>query len=337
MTFSEITKILDETNASFVLLLCHHNADPDAIGSAFAFQQLLTKIKPNLTVEVGTGQSTSKLSKHILDYFPVKVNTQPDVEKADVLILLDTNTIQQLDELAERVARSTAPLMVIDHHSANPETASKAKVCIINEEASSTCEIVYSLYQALNIKPDLDSAKALFLGIAFDTRHFVLGNSSTFKTVAELVDIGVNAQEALSKLTVPMDLSERIARIKASRRAKLLNIGDWIVALSHVSAFQASAARALIDLGAHVAAVAGKKDNGDLEISMRCTREFSQKTGIHLGRDIAKPLGDYLRETYLKGMGGGHAMAAGVNGKGDIKPALKHCFQLLKEHMPNQQ
>ncbi|MEM2935560.1 MAG: exosortase/archaeosortase family protein, partial [Candidatus Bathyarchaeia archaeon] len=37
-------------------------------------------------------------------------------------------------------------------------------------------------------------------------------------------------------------------------------IGDWIIALSHVSAYQASAARAIIDLGAHVAVVAGQKN-----------------------------------------------------------------------------
>jgi nanoRNase/pAp phosphatase (c-di-AMP/oligoRNAs hydrolase) len=75
-----------------------------------------------------------------------------------------------------------------------------------------------------------------------------------------------------------------------------------------------------------MAAVAGEKE-GAVEISLRCTREFNQKTGIHLGRDIAKPLGEALQ-----GMGGGHAMAAGVNGKGDAKTALKRCLRLIKEN-----
>jgi nanoRNase/pAp phosphatase (c-di-AMP/oligoRNAs hydrolase) len=76
-----------------------------------------------------------------------------------------------------------------------------------------------------------------------------------------------------------------------------------------------------------MAAVAGQK-NDSIEISLRCTREFSLKTGIHLGRDIAKPLGEYL-----KGMGGGHAMAAGVNGTGTIESGLKRCLRLLKENL----
>jgi nanoRNase/pAp phosphatase (c-di-AMP/oligoRNAs hydrolase) len=34
-------------------------------------------------------------------------------------------------------------------------------------------------------------------------------------------------------------------------------------------------------------------------------------------------------------MGGGHATAAGVNGKGDIEIGLKRCLWLLKEKLGN--
>jgi phosphoesterase RecJ-like protein len=325
MPFTDITDILDEINASYVLLLCHHNADPDAICSAYAFQSLLTKQRPKTTVKIGTGQGISRLSKHILKRIPITVQLQPDVEKANVMVLLDTNTIQQIGQLAERVAKTDAPIIVIDHHAVHPQTEQIAKLCITNEEATSTCEIVYDFYKQLNIKPGLNEAKALFLGITFDTRHFVLANSSTFKTISELSDIGVNPQKEISSLALPMDFSERVARMKACRRAKLIKIENWIIALSHVSAYQASAARALVDIGAHMAAVAGQK-NEKIEISLRCTRDFNQATGIHLGKDIAKPLGEYLQ-----GMGGGHATAAGVNGTGYVEKGLKRCLRLVKE------
>jgi nanoRNase/pAp phosphatase (c-di-AMP/oligoRNAs hydrolase) len=282
-----------------------------------------------VTAEIGTGQGISRLSKHILKHLPITVNLQPDVEKADVIVLLDTNTTQQLGHLAERIANTKAPIIVIDHHASHPQTEQIAKLCITNEEASSTCEMVYNFYKQLDMKPDLNEAKALFLGITFDTRHFVLADSSTFKTISELSDIGVNPQEELASLSLPMDFSERVARMKACRRAKLMKVGNWIIALSHVSAYQASAARALVDLGAHMAAVAGQK-NEKVEISLRCTRDFNQVTGIHLGRDIAKPLGEYLQ-----GMGGGHATAAGVNGTGHVEKGLKRCLRLMKEHLAN--
>jgi nanoRNase/pAp phosphatase (c-di-AMP/oligoRNAs hydrolase) len=73
-----------------------------------------------------------------------------------------------------------------------------------------------------------------------------------------------------------------------------------------------------------VAVVAGQR-NEKIQISMRATRVFFEKTGVHLGKDIAKPLGEYLG-----GMGGGHAVAAGVNGVGDVEASLKRCLRLLK-------
>jgi nanoRNase/pAp phosphatase (c-di-AMP/oligoRNAs hydrolase) len=327
--FTDITQVLDELNAKLVVLLCHHNADPDAICSAYAFAGLLKYSRPGLEVEIGAAHGISRLSKHLLNHLPIEMKNEPRVDEANAIVLLDTNTIQQLDSLAEKVKASKVPIIVVDHHAAHPETQQAAKICITSEEASSTCEIVYNFYKQMGVKPGQNEAKALFLGIAFDTRHFILANSSTLKNIAELIDAGVNAQETLPLLALPMDFSERVARLKACRRAKLLKVGDWIVALSHVSAYQASAARAIIDLGAHVAVVAGQK-NESIEISLRTNREFYTKTGLHLGKDIAKPLGEFLH-----GMGGGHATAAGVNGSGDIETGLKYCLRLLRQRLAN--
>jgi nanoRNase/pAp phosphatase (c-di-AMP/oligoRNAs hydrolase) len=166
---------------------------------------------------------------------------------------------------------------------------------------------------------------ALFVGIAFDTRHFALANSSTFAIIANLVELGIDAQQTLSQFALPIDPSERLAKLKASKRVKIIKIDGWIVALSHVSAFQAQAAKALVDLGAHMSAVAGKKSD-KVEISLRSTRQFYEGTKIHLGIDIAAHLGEYL-----EGVGGGHAMASGVSGRGEIQIALKKCLELLKE------
>ena len=330
MSLAEITKIIDTLEAKLVVLLCHHNADPDAICSAYAFQSLLKQLMPKIEVEIGAAYGISRLSKHLLQYVPIDVRDQPRIEKADAIVLLDTNTIQQLDNLAEKVKTTKSPIIVIDHHATHPETEQLATLCVTNEDASSTCEIVYNFYKQANIKPNQTEAKALFLGIAFDTRHFILANSSTLKNIAELIDSGLNVQETLPLLSLPMDLSERVARLKASRRVKLFKMNEWIIALSHVSAYQASAARALIDLGADVAAVAGQK-NEKLEVSLRGTREFHKQTGIHLGKDIAKPLGEHIH-----GMGGGHATAAGANGAEDIEVALKRCLFLLKEKLVSQ-
>ena len=74
-----------------------------------------------------------------------------------------------------------------------------------------------------------------------------------------------------------------------------------------------------------MSAVAGKKGE-KVELSLRCTRQFNELAGVHLGTDIAAPLGEYLH-----GVGGGHAMASGVSGQGEIQAALKQCLVLVKQ------
>lgn len=327
MQIHKITELIDQRNAKLAVLLCHINADPDAVCAALAMAQLLQRLRPSLKVEVAAAQGPSRLSKFSLQSLPAKLTVQPSLESSDVIVLLDTNTIQQLGEWGERVKASKAAVVVIDHHASHPETERLATLTVADEKASSTCELVYRLFKEAGVDLTQDDARALFLGIAFDTRHFVLANSSTFKVIADLVDAGVNAGETLSLLSLPMEQSERIARLKASKRVRLIRVNDWLIALSDVSAFQASAARALISIGAHVAVVAGQRGE-KLQISMRASQDFQQKTGVHLGRDIAKPLGEYIH-----GMGGGHSVSAGVNGVGDVESSLKRCVRLLKERL----
>ena len=145
--------------------------------------------------------------------------------------------------------------------------------------------------------------------------------------VAELVEIGVNVQESLPLLSLTMDYSERMARLKAGNRVKLLRMNDWLIAFSHVSSYQASAARGIMSLGAHVAIVAGQKEN-KIQVSFRACAEFYKETGVHLGRDLAKPLGNFMG-----GMGGGHSISAGANGVGDVEACLEFCEKLLKKRL----
>jgi nanoRNase/pAp phosphatase (c-di-AMP/oligoRNAs hydrolase) len=327
MHIEKITSLLDELNPKLIVLLCHHNADPDAVCSAYAFSRLLEQLKPELQVEIGAAQGPSRLSKYMLKSLPITLVEHPRIEDADIIILLDTNTIQQLDGCGKLVRASGAPLVVIDHHARHPETESLATVSVTDDEASSTCEIIYRLFKESKVKLTETEARALFLGIAFDTRHFILASSATLKAVADLVDAGVNAKETLSLLSLPMESSERIARLKASQRARFIRLDDWMITVSPIGAYQASVARALVALGAHVAVAAGEKDS-KLQVSLRACSEFYEKSGVHLGRDIAKPLGEFLH-----GMGGGHAASAGANGVGDVEACLEHCVGLLKEKL----
>jgi bifunctional oligoribonuclease and PAP phosphatase NrnA len=322
----EIAALINKLDAKLAVLLCHHNADPDAIGAAYAFKGLLHHLRPDLETEIAAAAGPSKLSKAMMAVLPIELTDQPRIESADLIVLLDTNTVQQLDEWSTRIT-STQPMLVIDHHAGHPETEERATLSVSDETVSSTCELVYRLFKEAEIKPSMDEAKALFLGISFDTRHFIIATSDTLKVVAELAEAGVNAQETLSVLSLPLEPSERLARLKAAERVKLLKVRGWLIAFSHVSAYQASACRGLLALGAHVAVVAGKKQN-KIQASFRASRDFYAETGLHMGRDLAKPLGDFLG-----GMGGGHSLSAGANGAGDVDACLGFCKKLFKQKL----
>jgi nanoRNase/pAp phosphatase (c-di-AMP/oligoRNAs hydrolase) len=274
MTFKELIAIIEEKHASFVLLLCHRNADADAICSAYGLQGLIKRFYPNIVVEIGCPAGVNKPSKTLLENLPITVNLKPNFESAEVIVLLDMNTVEQLDESADAIKKSPAPKIIIDHHAPNPETMQLCKLCFVDDKAAANCELVYRLYEEADVKPTLNEAKALFVGIAFDTRHFALGSSSTFQIVAKLVVAGFDVQDTLATFALPIDPSERMAKLKACKRAKIVKVGDWIVSLSHVSAFQASAAKSLVELVPMFLRLRVRR-NGKIEISLRSTRDFN--------------------------------------------------------------
>jgi len=308
--------------ASSVSILCHHNADPDAVCSAYALYSLLRRIKKKLRIEIAA-PSLSRISQRVLRCFPEKFVMKPHLEESDLIFAVDTNTIQQLGEWKDLVTLPQSNLIVIDHHALHPRTSQMALMVVCDENATSTCEIIYEIYRSFRVKPSHLDAVAMILGIYFDSRRLMLAKSKTFRILHELTAQGINIERAVSILQVQVQESERIARLKAAQRTQIRRIGKWIVAATSVGSYHASVARALIMLGAHVAVVGGEKKGG-LRISLRSTSDFFEKTRIHLGKDIAIPVGERLQ-----GMGGGHALAAGINGSGDLAQAIAQCLDLI--------
>jgi phosphoesterase RecJ-like protein len=310
------------------IILCHQNADPDAIGSAFALRYLLQQLEPQLHIDIAA-PSVNKIAKQILQEVgkDLTITQNPDLENADIIFIVDTNTWQQLHPWTASLEEIQTPVIIIDHHPIHPKIKDNAYMFIVKDHYTSTCEIIFELMMQAKATIPIQIAQLLFLGIAFDTKYFRIATSATFKTISELVEWGVQTEQALHLLVTPLDNSERIARVKAAQRLIMHKITEWIVAYSQVNAFQSSTARALLGLGAHLAIVYGENKDG-YSISMRSTTDFYQQTGIHLGIDVAQPLGEALN-----GMGGGHSTAAGVNGLGKLDDFIDICSTLIKERI----
>ncbi|HMK83347.1 MAG TPA: DHH family phosphoesterase, partial [Candidatus Bathyarchaeia archaeon] len=282
--FASLVRLLRKTDS--VLIIGHQNSDPDAVCSAYAFSVLIHRINRKSHTTIASPEGVSKMSKQILSTaVPVVIDEHPDISKFELIVTVDTNTLQQLGQFRDSVQNSTKPVIMIDHHAPHPENAKIATLVLCNQNTTSTCEMILEMYTKLHMMPDRKVCQALLIGILIETGHMSIANRKTFAAAHTLVKAGANPETALALARTTMDDSERIARIKSAQRLRLEKIDRWLIALSEVGSYHASAARGLIALGAHLAIVAGKR-NDDLTISLRCTREFTDETKIHLGTDL---------------------------------------------------
>jgi len=306
-----------------IAILCHHNADPDALCSAYSMKELVMKLNA-AEAEIIVPGGLSTITRRVAEEFGIEAGEESLLDDVDTVIVVDTGSISQLEELGERLINCGVAKIFIDHHIRSPEVETVATSYIVDESAASTCEIVYRIYEALGVEVSEKAAEALLIGLAFDSKHFSIGGVETFRVASELLRRGADLSKAWVLLTSSMEASERIARLKASQRMNTYRFGGWLVAATNLGSFQPSAARGILGLGADLVIIAGN-DKERLKASMRSTDQFHIATGIHLGRDIARPLGEEF-----KGAGSGHPTAAGVNGEGDHEVFLARAVDIIK-------
>jgi phosphoesterase RecJ-like protein len=244
---------------------------------------------------------------------------------ADLAVLVDTNSLDQLGKASGSLSKMEHGLIVVDHHHPHPDTVKLASQMIVDESAAAAAEVVFRLFEASSEELERMEAVALMAALFVETKHFLLARESTFEVAAKLVKAGADPRRLAGMLSSPMNRSERVARLKAAERSSVAMLGNWIVVTSQLGSYQSSAARAFLSLGAHVAFVAGEvKDK--VRVNMRATEDFYEKTGAHLARDVAIPLG-----RLLGGVGGGHPTAAGLTASGAVDDVLIACVNRLRE------
>jgi len=303
---SRIAEELSKDGATLILL--HGNADPDALASGFAVQQSF----PNVTI--GTPGGLDRISKLLSAALGIEtVEDVSNVARTRTLVL-DTSGPEQINTEVD-----LTNAIIVDHHMRNDKW-SKAKLYYCDDTKSSCSEIVIELLRAADRKMARGVALCLMYGILTDTGYFKFAKPGALVTFAELMrDHNVQMDEAMGLVGVDIDVSERISQLKGAQRLKYWKIGDYVVAVSQGSAFEASVCKALLGLGADVAFV-GSQRGEQFRISARASQALVRK-GLHLG----KLLGSVGSET--TNGGGGHPGAAGITGVGDVEAILNICAE----------
>ena len=311
---SSIAAELSKDGGTLVLL--HGNADPDALASAFAVQSAFPD------VVIGTPGGLDRISKVLSGVIGIESREDFSDVRHERILILDTSGPEQLEGDFD-----LSKAMVVDHHARNPKWES-AKLYYCDDTKSSCSEIVYELLEAAGKGIARDVAKALMYGMLTDTGYFKFSKPATLITFSELMQLhGIQMDEVMGLVDVETDISERISQLKGAQRLKYWKVGNYIVAISQGSAFEASVCKALLSLGADVVFV-GSQRGDQFRISARATQAMVRK-GVHLG----KLLGVVGSET--TNGGGGHPGAAGLTGIGDVEAILnisaESTMKLLKK------
>jgi nanoRNase/pAp phosphatase (c-di-AMP/oligoRNAs hydrolase) len=298
-------QLLDYNN---ILYLCHRNADPDALGSAFA-------LKEAIGGTIGVVDGCDRVASQIANQLKIEYVLEPKGEY-DLVVVVDTSTPGQLNGFP------LGSYAVIDHHATS--SLSENAVFFLHRNRSSTAEIVLEVLKKMGAPIMRRAAFALLAGIVTDTGNFRHASSDSFKAVAELMDLsGIEYNEVIELLSsVPQDVSMRIASLKAAQRTIIERVDDWVIVTSHVNSFGATAASSLVSIGADVAFIGAKRDDV-VKVSARARREI-QSAGInlaHLMEDISAK---------YKGTGGGHEGAAGMDAIGETDVILSACVEHVK-------
>jgi nanoRNase/pAp phosphatase (c-di-AMP/oligoRNAs hydrolase) len=292
------------------LFLCHRNADPDAIGSAYTLREVFGG-------SLGVIEGVDRISNTLLSYLKTDILYNPDPSSHDITIVVDTSTPAQLNN---------TPLEkygLIDHHITN--TLADDAEFYLSENTSSTAEIVYTMLHETGHSFSTEMSIALIAGIITDTGHFKHATPESLRITANLLEENnIQYAEVLELLSAtPQDVSLRIAMMKAAMRAKIERVGDWLIATSHVSSFNGTAATTLVNIGADIAFVATTIGE-TVRISSRARRGAIEK-GVMLSK-ILEEIGKKHA-----GTGGGHDGAAGLEAKGEQEQLLTECVEEVKK------
>ncbi len=294
----KIAEMLKALEGRKILLLTHHNADVDALASAWVLKNFLSKKN---RVTIATCESLAKQTKKITELIKEEIAIDPDCSCYDFVIVLDTSSSEQI-----KTAKNLKINMIIDHHERGDL---HAELELVDKNARATACIVYALLKKAGYEMNETEKKVLLAGIVSDTAHLRFADKGTIKVLYELMG-NFSFGEVLNLIAVEEDVSDRIATLKAAKRMELYKFGEIVVVFSKLGSHEAIAARNLVKLGADIAIVMTKKD-GELRISSRGKEKILAK-GINLA-ELFEKVGEFIH-----GSGGGHDLAGSANGR--VKP-----------------
>ncbi len=177
-------KIIEKLNkAEKVGIFTHVNPDGDALGSSYSLKNVLEGMGKQACVYIA-GNIEPKLLKVI----EAGEDNEIEISDCDLFVALDSADIQRLDKWQE-VFKAHENTIAIDHHITHKKYAD----ITIVDDISSTCEVMWKLYNEMGVKLSKTAATNLYIGLTTDTGNFKYSSvtGDTHRVAADLIDCGI--------------------------------------------------------------------------------------------------------------------------------------------------
>jgi len=184
IAFNKCIEIIN--NATNIALFCHTRPDGDTLSSALALKLGLLKL--NKFVDIFCDELIPEKFKRL--GFDTHFSTQFNKSiNYDLLIAIDCGDITRVGFLGNSFVKHRNTL-AIDHHITHEDFAKNTYLVGF----SSTCEIILSLINGLDIDLDDQIASVLFVGLSTDTGNFRHNNTNeaTFNAAKQLATYNVD-------------------------------------------------------------------------------------------------------------------------------------------------
>lgn len=184
------------TSASRIGITGHVRPDGDCVGSCVGlYEYLMANYNNDGSKEIDVHLEKIQDEFLFLEGTSHVQNDYPETEPYDVFFALDCGSLDRLGE-AKKYAKAAKMVINIDHHISNTGFADKT---IVVPEASSTCEVLYTLCNVDCIPKA--SAIAWYLGIVHDTGVFKHSNTSeqTMCIAGKLISLGAQPSKIIDE------------------------------------------------------------------------------------------------------------------------------------------
>jgi phosphoesterase RecJ-like protein len=317
--------------ADEVALACHVNPDGDALGSMLALAQTLESLGKRAVCSWDGATPLALPTAYAgLVGVDLLVETAEFPTAPDVLVALDTGSLDRLGCLADVVAHAGA-VLVIDHHASHEIFGT---VGLIDPHAAATAVLVEELVRRLGAKLTADVAACLYTGLTTDTGSFKYASTTpaVHELAARLLATGIRHDEIARAIwdTNCFAYVSMLGGVLSRARLELHAAGGLGLVWTYSTAADLAAygvgmeeLEGVIDVirttaEAEVAAVCKQEADGSLKVSMR------SKGRIDVGA-VCVALG-----------GGGHRFAAGLTTAADATTTMGKIRELLAAapHLP---